>query len=192
MAIVPGALVVTWDTAQRRFVVAQGGIQQSASYAALNALTPAQYEFLAQRQLGADGALPQTQVGRYTGPAFPFGPSWALTLGPKTDLEVLFTSLANIITTPIGTLPYAPFRGSEVANLVFEPNDAITHGLIRYYVRRDVTRQEPRLKILNVRTMVPEIDPHRVVVTSAFQIVGDPNGRIFSAPIEYNTLRLAA
>jgi phage baseplate assembly protein W len=185
------ALVREFSQAVNESVTIQGGPQLTASYLNLNSLTPAQYDFLARRQAGADGAIPQARVGRFTGPAYPFGPSWALTLGPKTDLEVIFTSIANIITTYIGSLPYAPFRGSDIPNLVFEPNDAINQGLLRYYTRRDLSRQEPRAQIRTVRTIVPVEDPHRVVVTSAFQIVGDPDGRVFSAPIEYNTANLA-
>jgi len=137
------------------------------------------------------GATTQT-FGRFTGPAYQFGPSWALTLGPKSDLEVVFTSVVNILTTPIGTIPYDPFLGSDVPNLVFEPNDAITQGLIRYYTERDLRQQEPRVRVLSVSTVVPVNEPHTVVVTVSFQIVGDPEGRVFSAPISYDTLRLAA
>ncbi len=190
-SLAPDALVRQYSLAISDSVTIQGGPQLTDAYTALNALTPAQYAFLARRQLGADGALPQTRVGRFTGPAYPFGPSWALTLGPKTDLEVIFTSICNIITTVLGTLPYAPLRGSEVPNLVFEPNDPVTQGLIRYFVRRELGRQEPRAKILAVRTVVPANDPYRITVTAAFQIVGDPDGRVFSAPVEYNTLGLA-
>lgn len=143
---------------------------------------------LAIRQAGAT----TQNFGRFTGPAYQFGPSWALTLGPKSDVEVIFTSVVNILTTPIGSIPYDPFLGSEVANLVFEPNDAVTQGLIRYFVERDLRRQEPRANVLFVRTVVPENEPHTVVVTVAFQIVGDPEQRVFSAPIEFNTLSLAA
>ena len=158
----------------------------------LNALTPDQWAFHLARQDGVAGSVPRPVVGRFTGPAYPFGPSWAGTLGPKTDMEVIFTNVVNIITTPIGTLPYAPFSGSEIPNLVFEPNDAITQGLIRYFVRRDLMRQEPRANVLSVRTVVPENDPHTVVVTISFQIVGDPAGRVFNAPVEFNTMSLAA
>jgi len=131
-------------------------------------------------------------LGRFTGPAYPFGPSWALTLGPKSDLETLFTSIVNIITTPVGSYPPDPFLGSEIPNLVFEPNDGATRNLIRHFVKRDLGRQEPRAVVRSVRTVVPINEPNTVVVTIAFQIVGDSEGRVFSAPIEFNTLSLAA
>lgn len=178
----PNALIVTPTSVQ-------GGVATTAEDDPLNAVTPAQFRFLVLRGVSEDKPL---VVGRFTGPAYPFGPSWAGTLGPKTDVEVIFTSIANIITTPIGTVPYRPFEGSEVPNLVFEPNDAVTRGLIRYFVERDLRRQEPRAKVLAVRTVVPDNDPHTVVITIAFSIVGDPEGRVFSAPVEFNTMKLAA
>ena len=161
---------------------------------ALNLLTAEQFKFIADRQRGAGGVeLPiNSGLGRYTGPAYPFGPSWAQTLGPKTDLEVIFTSIVNILTTTLRTLPYRPDGGSEIPNLVFEPNDAITRGLIRYFVQRDLDRQEPRAEVEVVRTVVPENEPHTVVVTVAFRITGDPEDRVFSAPVEFNTLSIAA
>lgn len=167
-------------------VVSTGGAGETGG--SLNKYGESVFADIALRQAGTANE----RIGRFTGPAYPFGPSWAQTLGPKTDLEVVFTSVVNILTTPIGTIPYDPFLGSEVPNLVFEPNDAITQGLIRYFVERDLRRQEPRVNVAFVRTVVPENEPHKVVVTVAFQIVGDPEGRVFSAPISFNTLQLAA
>lgn len=188
--LIEGARVTQYDPSTGGSVVV-GGTDNSVP-SSLNALTDAQYKFLATRQAGISGSLPQAVIGRFTGPAYPFGPSWALTLGPKSDLEVVFASVANILTTPLGTIPYRPFEGSEVTNLVFEPNDAVLRGLLRYYVTRDLRTQEPRAKVLTVRTVVPENNPHVVIITVAFQIVGDPSNRVFSAPIEYDTLSLAA
>ena len=141
-------------------------------YTALNGgLTQAQLRALRVRNTDAAPNI----LGRYTGPAYPFGPTWASTFGPKTDLGVIFTNVCNILTTPIGSIPYLPFAGSEVPNLVFEINDSVTQGLIRYYVKRDLRRQEPRAKVLTVNTVTLEDDPHRIIVTTAFQIVGDRN-----------------
>ena len=131
-------------------------------------------------------------MGRFTGPAYPFGPSWGGTLGPKTDLEVVYTSIVNIVTTTVGTYAPDPRSGSEIPNIVFELNDEITRARIRYFVKRDLRRQEPRASVLSVNTFVPPNEPHKIVVTVAFQIVGDAEGRVFSAPLEFNTLALAA
>lgn len=146
------------------------------------------YRALARRQ----SAAASQRHGRFSGPAYQFGPSWAATLGPKSDLEVVFTSIVTILTTPLGTIPYDPFIGSEVPNLVFEINDGVTQGLIRHFTERDLRRQEPRVLVQTVRTYTPENEPHTVVITVSFQIVGDSEGRVYSAPISYDTLSLAA
>jgi len=131
-------------------------------------------------------------ANRFSGPAYQFGPSWQGTFGPKSDLEVVFTSLSNIVTTEIGTIPHAPFMGSEVPRLVFDPNDAITRASIRYFVQRDVEKQDPRIRVLTVRTEAPDNEPHTVIVTLAFTILGDPQNRVFTAPVEFNTLSTAS
>jgi len=155
---------------------------------ALNALTSAQFRAYQLRAAGASN----NRFGRFTSAGYPLGPSWAQSLGPKPDFNVVFTSVINIVTTPLGSVPWDPFLGSEIPNLVFEVNDAVTRALIQYFVERELGRQEPRVNVLFVRTFVPDNEPHTIVVTISFKIVGDPEGRTFSAPIEFNTLSLAA
>lgn len=154
----------------------------------LNKITSEQFKFIARRNTGTVRA---PILGRFTGPAYPFGGTWASTFGPKPDLNVVFTNVVNILTTPLGTLPYAPESGSPVPLLVFELNDATTHGLIKRFVQDNLRDQEPRARVLFVRTVIPEDDPHKIVVTVAFQIVGDPSQRVYTAPIQFNTLSLA-
>jgi phage baseplate assembly protein W len=126
------------------------------------------------------------KLGRYTGPAYPFKYTVGGALGPKTDVEVIFTSMVNILTTARGTLPYAPKFGSEIPNLVFEPNDEITRSLIRYFVRKDLEEQDPRVNVIAVRTDVDETNaPYTVHITVTWAIVGDPTGRVFSGPVSF-------
>jgi phage baseplate assembly protein W len=128
----------------------------------------------------------RTKLGRYTGPAYPFRNTVYGTMGPKTDVEVLFTSMVNILTTPKGTLPYDPNFGSEIPNLVFEPNDEVTRSLIRHFVVKDLGEQEPRVIVQGVHTDVDERqDPNRVNITVSWTVVGDPNGQVFSGPVGF-------
>lgn len=121
--------------------------------------------------------------GRYTGAAYPFGPDAAGTLGPKDDVSVVLSSIANILSTPKFTIPHAPNLGSFVQWLLFEPNDEITRNLIRYYTIKDITDQEPRVNVLACFTQ--EADDHTVIVSIAFQLVGDPTGKVHKAPIPF-------
>lgn len=119
--------------------------------------------------------------GRYTGPAFPFGPGEDLVLGPKRDNLVIATSIALILTTPKGTVPYAPDRGSFVPWLLFRAFTDTTLNLIRYYTVKDLTEQEPRILVRSVTT--EKTGDRSVKVTPAYQIVGDPEGQIQNAPL---------
>jgi|CXWL01.1.fsa_nt_gi phage baseplate assembly protein W len=121
---------------------------------------------------------------RYTGPAFPFGPRAVDNFGPKDDVQVIYTSLVNIISTPKGSIPYNLELGSWVPYLLFEPNDEITRSLVRYFTEKDLAEQEPRIVVRSVYTDQP--DDYSIVVTVGFSLVGDPAARVYNAPIQYN------
>jgi phage baseplate assembly protein W len=126
------------------------------------------------------------KLGRYTGPAYPFRSTIYGVLGPKTDVEVLFTSMVNILTTVKGTIPYDPSFGSEIPNLVFEPNDEITRSLIRHFVVKDLGEQEPRVNVIAVRTDIdPVTNPYFVNIVVSWTVVGDPSGQVFSGPVGF-------
>lgn len=123
----------------------------------------------------------QKNPPRFTGPAYPFTPGPQGTLGPKPDVQVIVTSMMNILTTPKGTIPYNPELGSQLPYLLFEINDEITRQLIRYFVVKDLAEQEPRAVIQNVFTEQP--DDQSITVQLAFSLVGDPAARVYSAPL---------
>jgi phage baseplate assembly protein W len=120
--------------------------------------------------------------GRFTGAAYPFGPSPDGTLGPRDDVATIIASIANILTTPKGSVRYNQSIGSVVPELLFDINDEITRNLVRYYVRKDITEQDSRVRIENVFTEVPE-DGYTIIVTLAFSLVGDPLAQVYSAPV---------
>lgn len=131
----------------------------------------------------ASSIQPQ-ELGRYTGPAFPYGPSVAGTLGPKSDIAVIFTSIENIIGTPVGTVPYDPTIGSYVPYLLFDLNDEVNRSLIRYYTFKDLSAQEKRIVVYGAYTQ--ETDDHTIEVMVSFSLVGDPTGEVHSAPVPFN------
>jgi len=125
------------------------------------------------------------KLGRFTGPAYPIKTTMGGALGPATDVEILFTSMVNILTTRKGTIPYDPKFGSVVPDLVFEPNDEVTHALIRYFTKKDL-EQDPRINIIAVHTNVDEkAEPYRVNIGVSWTIVGDPTGQVLSGPISF-------
>ena len=120
-------------------------------------------------------------IGRYTGPAFPFGVNPEGVLGPKRDNLVIVTSMALILTTPKNTVPYAPDRGSFVPWLLFRAFTDTTLNLIRYYTLKDLNEQEPRIIVRSVTS--ERVGDRAVKVIPSFQIVGDPDGEILNAPL---------
>lgn len=122
-------------------------------------------------------------TGRYAGPAYPLGPSPAGTWGPKPDLNVLFTSIVNILKTPKGSVPYDLNIGSVVPELVFDQNDEVTLGLIRHFTFKDITEQEPRVVVERVFT--EREDDHTVHVTVGVSVVGDPDDEVHNVPVKF-------
>lgn len=126
----------------------------------------------------------QVERNRYPGPAYRFGATVEGVFGLKSDARVITTSYVNILTTPKGSVPYDPNIGSVIPELLFEPNDEITRGIIRYFTFKDLTEQEPRAVVRGVFTEIPDEDT--VIVTVAFSLVGDSEGSVFGASIPMN------
>lgn len=122
-------------------------------------------------------------IPRYTGPGFPFGAAVAGVLGPKSDVEVIITSIINILTTPKGSIPWNPKAGSLVSFLLFEILDTITLNLIRYYTTKDLVEQEPRITVRSVYAQ--RVGENQVSVQVGFSIIGDPEERVFSTPVSF-------
>lgn len=120
-------------------------------------------------------------MGRHTGPAFPFSVGVEGVLGSKTDEEVIATSIRNIILTPEGRQPYDPTLGSLIPSLVFEPNDVITLQLVRYYTRKALAEQEPRIDVTGV--LVQKVGEHVITLRVGYVIRGDPEQRQRVIPV---------
>lgn len=123
-------------------------------------------------------------LGRYTGPALMFGSEPESVFGPKPDRNVVLTSIYNILTTAAGSVPYNPRIGSVVPGLLFEPLDDITLHLIRYYAGKELSEQEPRIRVRTVLTS--RTGDNKVSVSVSFQLVGDPIGEVFGANLDFS------
>lgn len=121
------------------------------------------------------------RLERYVGPAYPFGATVGSVLGGKTDVRVVVTSIANIITTPKGSVPYDPNMGSQIPLLLFELLDEITLSLIRYFTYKELSEQEPRIVVRSV--FARQEGDNRVVVEVGWSLVGDPEGQVFGTPV---------
>lgn len=61
-----------------------------------------------------------------------------------------------ILSTALGERVMRPDFGCAIHELVFAPNSAATRGMAEHYVREALLRWEPRIEVLDVRTMTPD------------------------------------
>lgn len=123
-------------------------------------------------------------ANRYSGPAYPFGTTVDRELGPKDDPYVILTSICNIITTPKKSYAPNPNLGSRIPYLLFDINDEVTQGLVKYYTMKDVGEQEPRAIVNNVEIDLG-LDGHTIIILVSFSVIGDPLGTVHSAPVQF-------
>ena len=123
---------------------------------------------------------------RFAAPAYHFGATPGSVFGAKPSLNVVVTSIVNILTTAKGSVPYFPGLGSIVPLLLFEILDDITVSLVRYYSYKDVSEQEPRAVVRGVYAERPEGEEHRILVQMGVSLIGDPNGGVYGIPITFD------
>ncbi len=75
-----------------------------------------------------------------------------------------------LLTTTPGERVMRPDYGCDLQQLVFSPNDAATHGLAIYYVRKALQRWEPRIDILRLDATSNEGDPGRMDIFLEYRV----------------------
>jgi phage baseplate assembly protein W len=77
-----------------------------------------------------------------------------------------------ILSTPIGGRRMRPEFGCDIHELVFEPNNIGTHGLIRHRVLEALARWEPRIQVGDggVDVLVDAAEPARVQVEISYVV----------------------
>ena len=80
------------------------------------------------------------------------------------DDQCVRQALLMLLSTRPGERVMRPDYGCELHRLVFSPNDGTTAGLAIHYVRRAITRWEPRVEILDIDAVQNHDDPSRLDV----------------------------
>lgn len=92
------------------------------------------------------------------------------TLGMVEDEASIRQSLLLLLSTLPGERLMRPDYGCDLDRLAFQPADDTTRGLAIHYVRRAVTRWEPRAEIVNlVADYVPGA-PYRLEITLEYRV----------------------
>jgi phage baseplate assembly protein W len=75
-----------------------------------------------------------------------------------------------LLTTRPGERVMLPTYGCDLQRLLFAPNDHTTAGLAIHYVRRALTRWEPRIDILDLDAVRSPEDPSRLDIHLDFRV----------------------
>jgi hypothetical protein len=110
---------------------------------------------------------------------------------PKESKYCYETAIRNILMTMRGTVPWRPDFGSEIRKFVFDLNDDISKQLILYYAYRDVSDQEPRLRLVSLDAEFDE-ENYKISFTVGFIAYDDPSQQPRLARIQDVPMRQAA
>jgi uncharacterized protein len=94
-------------------------------------------------------------------------------------------SIMLLLTTSPGERVMRPDYGCDLQRLVFSPNDATTHGLAIYYIRRALQRWEPRIEISRIDAGANEKDPGRMDIVLEYRMrkTVHRENMVFSVPL---------
>jgi len=81
-----------------------------------------------------------------------------------------------ILMTRKGERPMRPDFGCAIHDLVFAPNDPSTTGLARRYAQEALGMWEPRIDVLDVRT-VPNHDDNALLLDIRYQVIATNSER---------------
>ena len=92
-----------------------------------------------------------TQQSAYSGISFPpragiGGGFFAM----STDLDLINNSIYVLLNTKKGSMPMMPTFGSSAQDLLFEPINSTTQGLIVQAIQDDISLWEPRVTVLKI------------------------------------------
>lgn len=89
------------------------------------------------------------------------------------SLDRIRESIIQILETRLGERLKRPDFGSKVKDLVFEQNDAVLKGLLRYHVVEAIKRWEKRVVVMDVGfdESAQSADGNAVVLCIKFRVV---------------------
>ena len=104
-------------------------------------------------------ALPKTTstTSAYSGIDFP--PRRAASSGffaMATDEDLIKASIYTILNTKKGAMPMVPDFGSSAQDLLFEPINDATQGLIADAIQSDIEQWEPRVSVNSITAATVE------------------------------------
>ncbi len=117
---------------------------------------------------------PLSSSFQYISMAMPWDTTLKSYFEPKSDHDVLRTSVETIIFTMLGERPMLNTFGSSIMTLIFDQATGILQGELTSIVRDVVPKWDPRLEVLSVKTAVLEQEDNKAEVTVVYRNRYDP------------------
>lgn len=90
-----------------------------------------------------------------------------------TDLNSIYQSIGNILSTPQNTRLFRPEFGSSIENLLFEPMDEETVSSLYDTIILAIQKWEPRVSLDYAKSNItPDYDKHVYYVELTFTVRG--------------------
>lgn len=125
-------------------------------------------------------------MGLYTGMAFPFGTTLSSYFTPKSDRDVLRTSVQMILMTRIKERVMLPGFGSPLHEAAFEPSDEILDDTLRDIVIDNVKFWDKRLEVIDCQ-VADDLDGNGKRVSVIYRDLATPDKEdrfYFNVPTE--------
>ena len=113
-------------------------------------------------------------MGRYNGMAYPFGNTLKSYFSPKSDRDILRSSIINILFTNFYERVAFYNFGSELPRMPFSMMDEITEQELRDILVSTVPMWDPRIQVVDVSVIANEQDPKLLHASVVYRDVNDP------------------
>ncbi len=131
--------------------------------------------------------VPKDELGKTIGPilprdsGYPNAQQWNFDV--KEDLLVLESSVKSILLTAKGDRVMSPSFGTNLHNMVFEPDAGAVEALVREDILRAISEFEPRVAL---DTIVIERAPNERQVTVKVTFVSKLSSQAFQVSMKYD------
>ena len=108
---------------------------------------------------------------RWADVAFPWGPALKQVVDPKGDIDVLKTSIINILMTRPRERVMRPEFGSGIPDQIFEPNDDVLQATLGTAINEAVRRWDDRIELTKFEA---DREDNTITVKITFRNTKDP------------------
>lgn len=103
-------------------------------------------------------------------------------------LDLIKASIKNTISFLLGTRYFLGEFGTNIPNLIGNPNDAITQSLVEHQLDEQLPQWDKRFKILEVRVDNPNNDESKLNISLSIQINNTDIKETFIFPFYQNLI----